>query len=164
MSTRYNTANTINNLGSTYDSQGKYDDAIAQYERALRIYENAYGLQDMRNASILNELASLYFKQGNQKQAVAFYTRTSQLLSPFSTNVEMLEHFARCDGCGTDPLKGYRYKCIDCKDYDLCIKCISKRIWIHYPLHNFLQIPALGLSQSSAALDENFVEIEEWID
>ena len=55
-------------------------------------------------------------------------------------------------------------KCIDCKDYDLCTKCISKRVWVHSPVHNFMQIPALGQSQLSSALDENTNEIGEWID
>jgi len=115
-------------------------------------------------ARIVNNLASLYFGQGNRVQAVDFYTRASQLLSPHSTTVEGFEHFACCDGCRANPLKGYRYKCIDCKDYDLCTKCFSKRVWMNYPLHNFLQIPAFSLSQLSAAFDENFIQIEEGID
>jgi len=32
------------------------------------------------------------------------------------TNVE-------CDGCGTAPIKGIRYKCAVCKDFDYCAKC-----------------------------------------
>lgn len=28
-----------------------------------------------------------------------------------------------CDGCGADPIKGPRHKCVICSDYDLCDKC-----------------------------------------
>ena len=28
-----------------------------------------------------------------------------------------------CDGCGTVPLVGYRWRCKDCKNHDLCDAC-----------------------------------------
>jgi len=31
-----------------------------------------------------------------------------------------------CDGCKVPPLKGPRYKCKDCPDYDLCSACHAK--------------------------------------
>ena len=30
-----------------------------------------------------------------------------------------------CDGCGMLPLKGYRYKCALCEDYNLCENCVE---------------------------------------
>jgi len=41
---------------------------------------------------------------------------------------EMLQHrHVTCDGCGASPLKGPRFKCRSCDDYDLCADCYSQK-------------------------------------
>ena len=39
---------------------------------------------------------------------------------------EVVHTFVTCDGCKMYPLKGHRYKCLDCADYDLCHECAIK--------------------------------------
>merc|ERR1719436_1836959 len=41
-----------------------------------------------------------------------------------------------CDGC-EKPVVGFRYKCVQCPDYDLCERCEAKRI---HPGHNMMRI------------------------
>ena len=43
-----------------------------------------------------------------------------------------------CDGCGMAPIKGIRYHCNDCDDYDFCEKCHSEKK--HKEGHKFLSI------------------------
>lgn len=42
-----------------------------------------------------------------------------------------------CDGCNMSPIKGIRYKCKECKDYDLCEACKAKGI---HKEHTFMTI------------------------
>jgi len=38
-------------------------------------------------------------------------------------------HFGvQCDGCGVNPIRGIRYKCAVCSDYDLCSQCLGRGI------------------------------------
>ena len=39
-----------------------------------------------------------------------------------------------CDGCFDLPIKGPRYNCMVCKDYDLCEKCYKKGIHDSHPV------------------------------
>jgi len=43
-----------------------------------------------------------------------------------------LEHEGiTCDGCGKCPIKGLRFKCKDCPDYDLCSACFGSKDSVH---------------------------------
>jgi outer membrane biosynthesis protein TonB len=37
-----------------------------------------------------------------------------------------IHHNIKCDGCGVCPIRGVRYKCATCPDYDLCAPCETK--------------------------------------
>ena len=45
-----------------------------------------------------------------------------------------------CDGCGVTPIRGIRYKCTSCEDYDLCEVCNTRRSIFHNEDHHFLAI------------------------
>lgn len=47
-----------------------------------------------------------------------------------------------CNQCGCDNIKGIRYKCLFCKDYDLCDVCESTNVVnvFHDPTHSFIKI------------------------
>lgn len=44
----------------------------------------------------------------------------------------------QCDGCGMGPIRGIRYKCGNCKNYDLCSICVDSTP--HNESHVFLRI------------------------
>lgn len=43
-----------------------------------------------------------------------------------------------CNGCGTSPLKGIRYRCSNCNDFDLCENCESHQF--HQKNHIFFKV------------------------
>lgn len=43
-----------------------------------------------------------------------------------------------CDGCGANPIKGIRYKCVHCDQFNYCQVCEEKIE--HFPSHLFLKI------------------------
>jgi hypothetical protein len=50
-------------------------------------------------------------------------TRDAKDNSPEDAHVNII-----CDGCGVTPIKGMRFKCTVCPDFDLCGECESKQI------------------------------------
>ena len=54
---------------------------------------------------------------------------------------EVLHSGIICDACNSPQLRGYRHKCIQCSDYDLCQACMEKSSHPH-PEHDFLKIPS----------------------
>merc|ERR1711963_788830 len=46
-----------------------------------------------------------------------------------------------CDGCEMTPIKGTRYKCLVCADFDLCALCESEG---KHPQHNMIKLPNAG--------------------
>lgn len=46
-----------------------------------------------------------------------------------------------CDGCDASPIRGIRFRCLECHDYDLCQACNSKGAAIHNNRHAMLCIP-----------------------
>jgi Zinc finger, ZZ type len=46
-----------------------------------------------------------------------------------------------CDGCDMSPIKGMRFRCTQCHDYDLCEACNAKGPAVHDIRHGMLCIP-----------------------
>ncbi|KAJ1558767.1 hypothetical protein HK096_005031, partial [Nowakowskiella sp. JEL0078] len=43
-----------------------------------------------------------------------------------------------CNHCSTSPIRGFRYKCVNCVDYDLCESCEAQDV--HLKTHVFIKI------------------------
>jgi len=72
----------------------------------------------------------------------------------FDVDGNVLHHGVQCDNCGCTPIKGARFKCAVCSDFDLCAQCESLRE--HDPNHPMIKFmssagnavpPFLGLHE-----------------
>ena len=52
--------------------------------------------------------------------------RTDLTQLSLESNCDSIHRYVTCDKCGTNPIKGIRYKCLVCSDFDLCEKCEFK--------------------------------------
>jgi hypothetical protein len=57
-----------------------------------------------------------------------------------------------CDGCDASPIKGTRYRCLECHDYDLCETCNAKAL-VHNRSHIMLVIPK-GLVETPVSVQD----------
>lgn len=54
-----------------------------------------------------------------------------------------------CDGCGSDTIRGLRFKCDTCANYDLCEQCVNNEITTktHKSTHPLIVIPVRAILQ-----------------
>merc|ERR1711924_43542 len=50
---------------------------------------------------------------------------------PWIPTISLVHEGVVCDGCQMQPLKGLRFKCQDCPDYDLCGECFARKDSVH---------------------------------
>lgn len=80
------------------------------------------------NSEILTELKAIAMKLNNAQPTVVQQTKT-------------VHNEVYCNGCGKQNITGARYKCLLCKNYDLCEDCESKPAHPnHDPMHMFVKI------------------------
>jgi len=74
----------------------------------------------------------------NETQAFKFFVKVKGSNQSAPGNSDKAEHpGVVCDGCN-EPIKGIRFKCMECYDFDLCSLCIQKDV--HPKDHEMLRI------------------------
>lgn len=84
----------------------------------------------------LPQLISAFTDLAQTGNDFAFGSSTTP--SQTSQSSEVVHEGVVCDGCNQD-IRGIRYKCSNCPDYDLCQSC-EKKGNVHEPSHVFLKI------------------------
>ena len=131
------------NIAYSYQSLRKYDDAISHYSTALQMIEHANDERPDRKADVLNKLGEVFHAQRKFDEAADMYEKALKSTNLDVTPTESMVHDVICDGCKMEPLLGYRYKCRECINYDLCSQCVNRSSELHIVNHSFLQIPTV---------------------
>ena len=86
-------------------------------------------------------------KSFNFLQAITFITLKAlhslgKKIIPLSGNkespkAEVIHYGVQCDGCNMSPLRGKRFKCATCFDYDLCESCEDQG---NHPQHDMFHL------------------------
>lgn len=61
-----------------------------------------------------------------------------QITESATANSSMMHRSVRCDGCDMSPLRGFRFKCFSCPNYDLCADCYTGQK--HSLDHEFIRL------------------------
>ncbi|XP_055387768.1 protein ref(2)P-like [Condylostylus longicornis] len=52
----------------------------------------------------------------------------------------------KCDGCGIQPIIGFRYQCLTCENYNLCLYCENQYI---HNIHKMMRLPSNAKKRKS---------------
>ncbi|CAH2060874.1 unnamed protein product, partial [Iphiclides podalirius] len=94
-------------------------------------------------AAVSSRICSRHFPPSSIKNRHLSNDAVPTLCLPGSWNEEEIEPTPAvhndiiCDNCG-NPIMGFRYKCVNCEDFDLCQKCEMQEA---HPDHYMLRIP-----------------------
>jgi len=82
----------------------------------------------------------------------------------------IVHEYVSCDGCGVKPLKGFRYKCTVCPNYDLCEKCeVSSQhdhvfMKIKKPIvYQFVEGNIIELNQPNNNTNSTNEQVHRWV-
>ena len=102
-------------------------------------------------SNYFHSLALDCFKLEFYLSAILAFERAIQY-EPANANIVDMDNISHrsvvCDGC-SNAIKGIRFKCKACEDYDLCVHCFENRSTIHPSHESFLQIPRSSWTLSS---------------
>lgn len=87
-----------------------------------------------------------FYSVANKDAAAVYKKREAPTSDAFSPEETTIHKFVICDGCNKSPIVGIRWKCSECRNYDLCTECLKKEVHketghqfieITYPRHRF---------------------------
>jgi len=96
-------------------------------------------IQDPKNQQQINDTIGQFTNLGKEFLGEQGFQGLSELFKcPQGNSSEVVHRGVVCDGCEVSPIKGTRYRCNECPDFDLCEPCHTKKS--HDSKHTFTQI------------------------
>ncbi|XP_020810458.1 LOW QUALITY PROTEIN: protein ref(2)P [Drosophila serrata] len=84
------------------------------------------------------QIAPLVPVQEEQQQAKQASKQEASAPSAEDPSNFIIHDHVECDGCGLAPIVGFRYKCVQCSNFDLCQKCEAAH---KHPEHLMVRMP-----------------------
>ena len=86
---------------------------------------------DSTDGYLWDHLGDAYaVEKGDLDRAIKAYDMGMEI-QPENRHVSQIADISHphvfCDGCRASPIRGYRRRCIECGDYDLCQNCVDNR-------------------------------------
>ena len=104
-----------------------YEDKIKQ------IYESAINNSKMLCDNVISQNKQQFEEEEKKRNQIInsnILMKSSQNFSKIS-QCKTIHNNISCNECGVNPIVGYRYKCLECNDYNLCEICEKKIIHEH---------------------------------
>ena len=105
-------------IAACYGRMGQNDRALPLHEQARASFEKAGNIAGVVTAC--SNHAACYGSMGQNDRALPLYEQTRAILEAAGDNEV---HCISCDGCGQGPIRGARWKCKTCANFDLCDVC-----------------------------------------
>ncbi|KAH8248985.1 hypothetical protein KR032_004926 [Drosophila birchii] len=84
------------------------------------------------------QIAPLVSVQEEQQQAKQATKQETSAPSADDPSNFIIHDSVECDGCGLAPIVGFRYKCVQCSNFDLCQRCEAAH---KHPEHLMVRMP-----------------------
>ena len=106
---------------------GKKDDEI---NKIKNIYENK--INNIKEKEVEQKLSKIYIECLKPVQESEINIQKINDNNEINTSISNISRISqcntihneiKCDGCGICPITGYRYKCLECPNYNLCDQC-----------------------------------------
>jgi hypothetical protein len=98
-----------------------------------------YAPQSLLHNDAIEQMLSCLQESKNIQTAMLQEIKQLQMKQSSEHEYKNTHYGIYCDACKKGNIQGVRYKCLFCKDYDICEECEAKQN-VHDPLHVFVKI------------------------
>ena len=131
----------IATLRRLYNDEHMANNDLVPYEEIFGVIRELSSIDESTVVATSRSLLTLLAEcsADAQKMDYQLSTWTLRLLrSLLKSNLASPHPYSKCRSCGSAPVRGIRFRCLQCVDYDICAKCEANHP--HDPMHTFVKI------------------------